>query len=275
MEKIEEQIVNWLRDYATNAKMQGFVIGVSGGVDSAVVSTLCAKTGMKTYVMQLPIRQHKDHVSRATKHIEWLVGKYPNVVNINVDLTIAFETLLNNFTQFSNDSEKQHAAEANSRSRLRMVTLYYHASIYNCLVVGTGNKIEDFGVKFFSKFGDGGVDLSPIGDLMKSEVRKLAKHIEVCDEIINCLPTDGLWDDGRGDEDQIKASYEELEWAMKHVENNPRGFAYSPDDLSALSERQQEVLRIYKNKYFEGEHKMHMPPVCVIKRSCSCGCNHE
>jgi len=261
--KVEAHIVAWLKKHAENIKMQGFVIGISGGVDSAVVSTLAAKTGLKLYTIQMPIRQKSDEVNRASNHIKWLMDNFSNVETINCDLTDTFNCFLFDVEKHDN-LEKQNLAEANTRSRLRMVALYYYASIKNCLVLGTGNKVEDFGIGFCTKGGDSQVDISPIGDLMKSEVRKLGKYMGVLEEIVIAKPTDGLWDDGRGDEDQIKATYDELEQAMEYVENNPRHFDYSPEDLSTLSQREQEVLLIYKTRHFANEHKMQMPPICKI-----------
>jgi len=263
--KVEEQIVSWLKNYAVNANVKGFVIGISGGVDSAVSSTLAAKTGLDLLVIQMPIRQRISEVDRATKHIEWLKQNFPNNVNeINCDLTDTFNEFLSNVHK-NLDKEKQNLAEANTRSRLRMVTLYYYANLNNCLVLGTGNKVEDFGCGFFSKGGDGTVDLSPIGDLMKSEVRKLGKHMGVLDELVNAIAVDGLWGDARTDEMQIGATYDELEWAMEFIANNPRGFAYSPEDLNLLTDRQREVLQIYRTRHFANKHKMEMPPVCSVE----------
>jgi NAD+ synthase len=145
-----------------------------------------------------------------------------------------------------------------------MVTLYYYASLKNCLVLGTGNKVEDFGVGFYTKYGDGGVDVSPIADLMKSEVRELGKYMGVSKEIVEAKPTDGLWDDGRGDEDQLGASYDDLEWAMEWIANNPRGFAFTPEEFDALPKRQANAVSVYKKRHFANRHKMNPIPVCDI-----------
>ena len=260
--KVEKTIVKWLKDYATNANKDGYVIGVSGGVDSAVVSTLCAKTGLKLLCIQMPIRQTSNEVNRASAHINWLMENFPNVSTINCELTSVFNSFMSN-VEILEDKESQHMAEANTRSRLRMVTLYYYASLKNCLVAGTGNKVEDFGAGFFSKFGDGAVDISPIGDLMKSEVRELGRLMGISDEIVNAIPTDGLWDDGRGDEDQLKATYDELEDIMGWIEENRISFDDENDDiLSYLTKRQQEVFSIYKKRHLINKHKMEMPPIC-------------
>lgn len=261
--EIENKIVLFLKEQAEKAKVEGYVVGISGGVDSAVASTLAAKTGLKLYLIQMPIRQKSAEVDRATAHIYWLIENFPNVSQINCELTSTFDSFLT-CVEKSDANEKQNLAEANTRSRLRMTALYYYASLKRCMVLGTGNKIEDFGVGFFTKYGDGGVDVSPIGDLMKSEVRALGAHMGVLKDIVNAKPTDGLWDDGRGDEDQIGASYDELEWAMNYIENNPRGFAYTPDDLKLLSDREQIVLRIFRDRHLANQHKMIPIPICKI-----------
>ena len=211
----------------------------------------------------MPIRQRSDEVNRATSHIIWLMENFPNVSTLETNLTSTFESFLGNVEKVE-DEEMQHLAEANTRSRLRMVNLYYYSCIKHCLVLGTGNKVEDFGVGFCTKGGDSQVDISPIGDLMKSEVRALGKHMGINLEIVNAIPSDGLWDDNRGDEYQLKATYDELEWAMEYIENNSRHFAYSPEDLNLLSERQQAVLLIYKTRHFANAHKMEMPPICNL-----------
>lgn len=244
---MENKIIEWLREYVNKSGLKSLVIGVSGGVDSALTSTLCAKSGIKTILVSLPIYQNKNHLDRATKHIEDLKNKFNNVESIEIDLTKTFDEFKSNF------EIKNELANANSRSRLRMTTLYHIASIYNGLVVGTGNKVEDFGVGFYTKYGDGGVDISPIGDLLKSEVRDMAKKIGVIDEIIEAKPSDGLWDDDRSDEDQIGASYNELEWAMTYTENN-----ILEDNLS---NRKKEVLKIYLEFNKKNKHKMDSIPV--------------
>lgn len=253
--EVIDHIVNWLKEYASNAKMNGFVVGVSGGVDSAVVSALCAKTGMRTLCVELPIHQSQDQVTRAQEHIAGLKKKFANVSDVQVDLTKTFDT----FTEAAPEVEaspKLHLSLANVRARLRMTTLYYFAGLHNYLVAGTGNKVEDFGVGFFTKYGDGGVDLSPIADLMKSEVYEIAREMDVINSIVIAAPTDGLFGDSRSDEDQIGASYDELEWAMKEAEAGK-----TEDDFSG---RQQEVFRIYKMRHSANKHKMEPIPVCNI-----------
>ena len=215
--KVINHIVNWLKDYANNARVNGFVIGISGGIDSAVTSTLCAETGLPVLCIEMPIHQAKSHVTRAQEHIEQLKKRYSNVKDIRVDLTPVFEE----FKTEVNLEGKQVTVDmalANTRARLRMTTLYYYAGLKGLLVAGTGNKVEDFGVGFYTKYGDGGVDLSPIADLVKSEVYAIGKELKVPESILVAKPSDGLFGDARSDEDQIGANYDELEWAMKMQE---------------------------------------------------------
>lgn len=251
----QEKIVNWLKDYATNAKVNGFVIGISGGIDSAVTSTLCAMTGLEVLCLEMPIHQAKNQVERGRKHISFLKEKFSKVRDLEVDLTASYDTLAQTFPKYD-DEKVYHLALANTRSRLRMTTLYYFAGAERLLVAGTGNKVEDFGIGFYTKYGDGGVDLSPIADLLKSEVYALGKHLGVIEEILQAAPTDGLFGDNRTDEDQIGASYDELEWAMTQVENNK-----TPDDFSG---REAEVMRIYTHLNRINQHKMLPIPVCVM-----------
>jgi len=213
-EKVVKHIVNWLKDYANNAKVNGFVVGISGGIDSAVTSTLCAETDLKVLCIEMPIHQAVSHVNRAQEHIKQLKERYDNVDDVRVDLTPVFEEFK---TEVSLEGKQDTVdmALANTRARLRMTTWYYHAGLDGLLVAGTGNKVEDFGVGFYTKYGDGGVDLSPIGDLYKTEVRNLGRHIGILQEIVDAAPTDGLWDDDRTDEDQLGLSYEEIEGIME------------------------------------------------------------
>ena len=213
-EKVIDHIVQWLKDYANNANSKGFVVGVSGGIDSAVTSSLCAKTGLSTLCVEMPIHQAESQVNRAQEHIAQLKERFPNVSDVRVDLTPVFEEF-KSVTPKIDLQTKLDLSLANSRARLRMTTLYYLAGIYSYLVAGTGNKVEDFGVGFYTKYGDGGVDLSPIADLLKSEVYAVGKALEVPKSIQIAAPTDGLFGDSRSDEDQLGASYDELEWAMK------------------------------------------------------------
>lgn len=254
-EKVNAHIVQWLKDYALNAKVSGFVVGISGGVDSAVASTLCAQTGLSVLCVEMPIHQAQSHVTRARQHIDWLKQKFPNVTSIEADLTPVFESFKLAVPSSEIESKLQLAL-ANTRARLRMTTLYYFAGLHGLLVAGTGNKVEDFGVGFYTKYGDGGVDLSPIADLMKSDVFALANYLQINDAILNAAPTDGLFGDDRSDEDQLGASYDELEWAMKEYELGSSGETFSGRDL--------EVFNIYKKLNKANRHKMDPIPVCLI-----------
>ena len=257
VEKVANHIISWLKEYANNAGMKGFVIGVSGGIDSAVTSTLCAKTGLPTLCLEMPIHQAEGQVSRALNHINWLQKNFSDVKITQVNLTPVFDSLINSLPSVKNE-EDRFMSLANTRARLRMSSLYYFAALHGYLVAGTGNKVEDFGVGFYTKYGDGGVDLSPIADLMKSEVYALAKHFGVNQEIIDAAPTDGLWGDDRTDEDQIGASYDELEWAMKQQEQNRK--------IEEFSGRQKEVYQIYLKLNKANQHKMNPIPVCEIPK---------
>lgn len=256
-EKVIDYIVSWLKDYALNAKQKGFVIGVSGGIDSAVTSTLCAKTGLDLLCLEMPIHQAINQSDRASRHIDWLQEHFSNVKRQPVNLTPVFDSLVNSFPPVENE-EKRFMSLANTRARLRMTSLYYFAALNRYLVAGTGNKVEDFGVGFYTKYGDGGVDLSPIADLLKSEVYEIAKTLGVHDEIIKAPPTDGLWGDDRTDEDQIGASYPELEWAMKMKDEGK-----TVDDFSG---RQKEVFSIFLRFNGINQHKMVPIPVCEIPK---------
>lgn len=253
--EVTDYIVKWLEEYAKNAKVDGFVVGVSGGIDSAVTSTLCAMTGLKTICIKLPIHQAKSHVDRKNEHINQLKSRFNNVSELNIDLTDTFEILKKAVPKAENIN-LQDLALANSRSRLRMTTLYYVASIEKCLVAGTGNKVEDFGVGFYTKYGDGGVDLSPIADLLKSEVYQIGEYLKVPISILQAKPTDGLFGDDRSDEDQLGASYDELEWAMAETTSQLNEKKYN--------EREEKVLAIYKKLNTSNQHKMKPIPVCVI-----------
>ena len=256
-EDITNQIVNWLKDYAVNAKVNGFVIGVSGGVDSAVTSTLCAMTGLNVLCVEMPIHQADSHVTRAREHIRQLKNRFENVLSIEADLTSTFENFK---TIVPNNVEdwKVNLALANTRARLRMTTLYYFAGINGLLVAGTGNKVEDFGVGFYTKYGDGGVDLSPIADLMKTEVFLLGQYLKIPESIQKAQPTDGLFGDDRTDEQQLGASYVELEWAMNEAEKG----SIETD----FNDRKLEVFRIYKRLNANNLHKMNSIPVCYVNR---------
>lgn len=246
-DKIIEKIVSWIKDYAKNSNLENLVVGISGGIDSALVSTLCCKTGLKVHLVSMPIRQEEDQVLRAKNHMEDLSSKFSNVYLYYSPLTEVY-SLMESTIPNSNGLSR-----ANTKSRMRMVYLYYLAGNVNGLVVGTGNKVEDFGVGFFTKYGDGGVDLSPIASLTKTEVRSLARRAGVIEEILVAKPTDGLWEDKRTDEDQIGASYEELEWAMSYLEKERE---------EDLSERQKQVIQIYTSFHQKNFHKMIPIPVC-------------
>lgn len=254
-EKVNLHIVNWLKTYAENAKVAGFVVGISGGVDSAVTSTLCAQTGLTTLCVEMPIHQAPSQVNRAKEHIEQLTNRFPNVTNAQVDLTSIFEGFKQVVPNTKN-VDKVNLALANTRARIRMTTLYYFAGIHSLLVAGTGNKVEDFGVGFYTKYGDGGVDLSPIADLMKSDVYALGAYLKIPNSILIASPTDGLFGDDRTDEDQLGASYDELEWAM--LENEKRKIQ---DDFSG---RERVVFEIFKRLNTANKHKMNEIPVCFI-----------
>ena len=254
-ELVINHIVKWLKTYATNANVNGFVVGVSGGVDSAVTSTLCALTGLEVMCLEMPIHQAESHVSRAQEHSSQLKNRFPNVQSTRVDLTPVFESFKSEIN-FKGSTSTVDMALANSRARLRMTTLYYYAGLLGKLVAGTGNKVEDFGVGFYTKYGDGGVDLSPIADLLKSEVYDLGKTLQIPQSILTAAPSDGLFGDARSDEDQIGASYPELEWAMNAVENGKT--------VHDFEGRERTVFEIYLRYNAANTHKMNPIPVCEI-----------
>ena len=237
-------IKNWIKNYCNSMekKPDSLVVGVSGGIDSAVVSTISAMTGMKVKALSMPIRQLKfqDDLSRA--HLKWLKNKFPNVDEVIINLDEVFNSFEKTLVQFNNE-----LAFANSRSRLRMATLYQVAGANNGIVVGTGNKIEDFGVGFFTKYGDGGVDISPIADCLKSQVWEMGKELKILEDIINAAPTDGLWSDGRTDERQLGMSYEDLEKAM----------------LNSKDKNYEKYLKIRKRNL----HKMNLIPICKFNNN--------
>jgi NAD+ synthase len=252
--KIINHIVSWLNTYSSQSHTNGFVIGISGGIDSALTSTLCALTQKPVIVLNMPIRQYKAEFERSAEHIEWLKKNYSNVISDHINLTEIFEKIESDFPS----SIQDFLTMANTRARIRMLTLYAFAGHHKMLVVGTGNKIEDFGVGFFTKYGDGGVDISPIADLLKSQVYGLAKELNVVESILQAKPTDGLFHDGRSDEDQIGATYDELEWAMLALEKgiNEKNF----------SERERQVMQIYQSRNQINKHKMEAIPVCKIPK---------
>ena len=237
-------ITNWIKDYAKsiNNNPTTLVIGVSGGVDSALTSTLCAQTGLKTIAVSMPIKQNSSQHDLSLRHLEFLEQNYPNVESKIIELDNVFKTFQNTMQNF--DSE---LAFANSRSRLRMVTLYQIAQSNNGIVVGTGNKVEDFGVGFYTKYGDGGVDISPIADCTKTQVWELGKELGILESIISAAPTDGLWDDNRDDEKQMGLTYKQIEEAMRDSK--------SKYYKKYLSLREKNI------------HKMKPIPVCKFKEN--------
>ncbi len=257
-EKVKEHIVGWLDDYLDLSKTKGFVIGISGGIDSSVTSTLGALTSKPLLCVEMPIHQDESQVERAKKHIAWLKDNFENVSSVETDLTKVFDDF-SGVVKHSENEELDFLSLANTRARLRMTTLYHYAQINGFLVLGTGNKVEDFGVGFYTKYGDGGVDLSPIADLVKTEVFALAAELNIIEDIQNAAPTDGLWGDERTDEDQIGASYPELEWAMDITEK-------ANIDFTSFTARQQEVFQIYTRLNTINQHKMEPIPVCEIPK---------
>jgi NAD+ synthase len=234
-------ISNWIKDYVNNmpSKAQSLVIGISGGIDSSVSSTLSAMTGLKTIVLSMPIKQKSHQHDLSLKHQDWLVNKFNNVEAHTINLDELFSAFSSSLAKFDNEH-----GMANSRARLRMTTLYQVAAANKGIVVGTGNKVEDFGVGFYTKYGDGGVDISPIADCNKTEVWEIGKELGILNEIIEAAPTDGLWDDGRTDEGQLGLKYHELEEAM----NNP----------NSSNRAKYETIRK------QNLHKMEPIPVCKI-----------
>ena len=251
--QVINHIKNWIIRYNKDSKTNGFVVGVSGGIDSALTSTLIAETKLPVLCIEMPIHQNEHQVSRGKNHIKWLKENYKNVKSIESDLTKIFDDF-NDLTK-SKDSNRNRLALANTRSRLRMTTLYYYAQLNNYLVVGTGNKVEDFGIGFFTKYGDGGVDISPIADLLKSEVYLLSKELKIKNEILIAPPTDGLWDNQQTDEDQIGATYKELEWAMSNNEEEKN-----------LTDREKEILTIFNTLNKVNKHKISPIPICKIPK---------
>jgi len=242
--KATEKIIfisNWIKDYVNKmpTKAQSLIIGISGGIDSSVSSTLSAMTGLKTITLSMPIKQKLSQHDLSLKHQEWLVKNFKNVETHTVELDKLFDNFKSTLSNFKNEH-----GMANSRARLRMTTLYQVAAANKGIVVGTGNKVEDFGVGFYTKYGDGGVDISPIADCNKTEVWQMGKELNILDEIIKAAPTDGLWDDGRTDEGQIGLKYEDLEEAM----NNPN---------SKNREKYEKIRKL-------NLHKMEPIPVCKI-----------
>ncbi len=253
-----KHITKWIKDYARSAKVDTLVVGISGGIDSSVVSALCANTGLKTIVVQMPIRQNKKLDNRSSMQASWLLDRYQeNVTHMSMDLTKVFDSFEKNLIPYCRenaDEQRVYLAFANSRARLRMMTLYQIAQSHGGIVVGTGNRVEDFGVGFFTKYGDGGVDISPIGDCMKTAVWDMGREFGLPQEIIDAAPTDGLWTDGRTDEDQLGMTYPELEQAMHQAETN-----------SGVDNAQEKKrLKAYRAIRARNLHKMEPIPVCKI-----------
>ena len=237
-----DYIKNWILDYCKSMPKEpdSLIVGISGGIDSSVTSTICALTEKKTIVLSMPIKQIKEQHELSLKHKNWLKEKFKNVEDHLINLDLLFETFKHSLSKFNNEH-----GMANSRARLRMVTLYQVAAANNGLVVGTGNKVEDFGVGFYTKYGDGGVDISPIADCTKTQVWEMGEHLGMLKEIIKADPTDGLWDDGRPDVNQLGMSYQDLEKAMMHPN--------SPDYKKYLEIRNRNL------------HKMEPIPICKMK----------
>jgi NAD+ synthase len=248
-DNLADDISKWILNYTKNNNISCLVVGVSGGIDSAVTSTLCAKTGLRTIVVNMPIHQNDSEYNLSNQHMMWLRENWDIVESHVINLSETFDVLKNELSK----KEVSDIAMANTRARIRMAALYSLAGSNNGIVVGTGNKVEDFGVGFFTKYGDGGVDISPIADLYKSEVYQLAEFLGIIQEIQDAAPTDGLWSDGRTDEDQIGATYDELEWAMNEIEN--------PSTERELNERLAEVMKIYLKLNLMNSHKMHPIPI--------------
>ena len=222
-EQLKNRIVGWIKDYYWDNNIKALVVGVSGGIDSAVVSTLCARTGLPTYVVRMPLESTRENSQLSDIHAQSLAEKYDNVTNIQVELSSAYYHFHHSIEWWSDaqgfdkkEFTSDQLTNANTKARIRMLTLYQIAGSKGGIVVGTGNKVEDYGIGFYTKYGDGGVDIAPIADLYKTEVWELGEYLEVDERICDAIPTDGLWDDKRTDEDQIGASYEELEEAMEY-----------------------------------------------------------
>lgn len=250
-------IRQWMTEYIGSSGLDGWVVGVSGGIDSAVTSTLAARTGLPTTLLRMPIHQAADQDERGAAHIARLESEFAHVSSLVVDLTPSFDGMAAALAA-SSGGVFGGLALANARARLRMTTLYAVAAERRALVVGTGNKVEDFGVGFYTKYGDGGVDLSPIADLLKGEVYEVGRFLGVAEEILEAAPTDGLWGDDRTDEDQLGATYAELEWAMEQVQQGRTDAEYGPGSRAA------EVMRIYTRHHGANRHKMQPIPVCAL-----------
>ena len=264
-QELKTSIVTWIQDYTIKNKIKALVVGVSGGIDSAVVSTLCAETGLPTYVLSMPLHSKVDSDRLSGDHCKHLETTYDNVTRIRVELSGVYEKFIHSLDWWTDaiGEEKgtytsNNLANANTKSRLRMVTLYQISGTVGGMVVGTGNKVEDYGIGFYTKYGDGGVDIAPIADLYKTEVWELGRHLGVDPRIINAAPTDGLWEDSRTDEEQVGASYEDLEWVM---ESDIFRNANNPESVTMwmgkeLTEQQQSAIKQYGKFHRQNKHKM-------------------
>jgi NAD+ synthase len=267
--ELETSIVTWIQNYVIQNNIKALVVGVSGGIDSAVVSTLCAETGYPTYVLSMPLHSSVDNDILSDNHCKYLEKTYSNVTKIRVELSSVYDKFLHSLDWWSDaiGQEKgtfttNRLANANTKSRIRMVTLYQIAGSVGGIVVGTGNKVEDYGVGFYTKYGDGGVDIAPIADLYKTEVWELGRHLGVDQRIIDAPPTDGLWEDSRTDETQIGTSYELLEWVMEsEIFDN----CSDPESLDTwkgqvLTDEQKNAIKQYKKFNTQNQHKMNSIP---------------
>ena len=257
-ENLSIKIQDWIKSYVNENGISTLIVGVSGGIDSAVVSTLCTETGVPTIVVGMPINSSPENTKLSDLQISLLTAKYDNVEGYYIDLSPVFESFKSHKA-----FDKRFNSElgfANTKSRLRMVSLYQIAASVGGIVVGTGNKVEDFGVGFYTKYGDGGVDISPIADLYKSEVRELGKLLGIPQDIINAEPTDGLWEDNRIDETQIGSTYDELEWAMEY------GMDKWSEQLE-LTEKERTILTTYANFNTKNKHKMVSIPIFDLKEN--------
>ena len=247
---LSEEIQNWIINYVTEYNIKTLIVGVSGGIDSAVVSILCAKTGIPTIAVGMPLNSKPENTRLSDLQLDFLSKL--NVKTVGYDLSKTFKS----FEGLMSDFFVSDLASANSKSRMRMMTLYHIATTMKGIVVGTGNKVEDFGVGFYTKYGDGGVDISPIADLYKTEVRELGRYLGIPQDIINATPTDGLWDDDRNDEEQIGATYEELEWVME----------YGVEKIS-YTEKEYNITKIFETFNKKNNHKMAPIPIFILKEN--------
>jgi NAD+ synthase len=267
-----KHISKWIRDYARKAGVDTLVVGISGGIDSSVVSALCAETGLKTIAVQMPIRQNRKLDNLSSAQAGWLLEQFPNnVTHMSMDLTPVFSAFEKKVQPFcgpeQEPNEREQLAFANSRARLRMMTLYQIAQSHGGIVVGTGNRVEDFGVGFFTKYGDGGVDISPIGDCMKTDVWDMGRELGLLEAIINAPPTDGLWADDRNDEDQLGMTYPDLERMMSiDLLKRAKGVDSDMPGSAKLSTDDRKKLKRYQELRARNMHKMTPIPVCMMPR---------